>query len=84
MERSLDNLRSRGVDDHLKQTVKQSGPRAVPSDAEGVIRAAQSEGTDAETAGAESATPSTPPSNGELARLGVRDAIVPPDGFHVP
>src|SRR5207248_2934598 len=41
MERSLTNLLNRGVDPHLKGTVKRSGPRAIPSDAENTIRAAE-------------------------------------------
>src|SRR5438094_119797 len=37
MERSLTNLLNRGVDPHLKGTVKRSGPRAIPGDAENTI-----------------------------------------------
>ena len=85
-------LLSRGVPDRLKGTVKATGTKpAKPAAADaGVIhdrRVLQygAAAADALTAGAMDVdTPSTPPSNSQLEKLGVRDVLVPRKGVHVP
>jgi hypothetical protein len=82
-------MKSRGVPDQLKGTVRPSGKvpaadDAIPPAFRSTIRQAESAGEESGQAGAEGLAPIAPPSNGQLARLGVRDAIVPPSSWHVP